>query len=183
MPIAPRLRGGGVELRPFTPADIGPAYLSWLRDVDVVRYTDVNPTEQTLESIRAYVDTIQRDPYTLFWAIHEVGYGHVGNLRMSGISIRHARATVALLIGDKSRWGRNLARDALTAASAHAFHALGLRKICAGILICNDASRRAFEKAGFHVEAVLRAHAAFEDHFVDVLQMARFADAAMLVRA
>ncbi|MHB1218288.1 MAG: GNAT family N-acetyltransferase [Alphaproteobacteria bacterium] len=178
MPIPPRLRSGRVELRPFTPADIGPAYLSWLRDTDVVRYTDIKPIEQTLASVQAYVDTAQRDPSALFWAIHETEYGHVGNLRMSGISVRHARATVALLIGDKSRWGRNLARDALVAASAHAFHTLGLRKICAGILTGNDASRRAFEKAGFHVEAVLRAHAAFEGRFVDVLQMARFADAA-----
>lgn len=183
MPTTPRLRSGGVELRPFMPTDIGPVYLSWLRDIDVVRYTDVNPTEQTVESVRAYVNSARHDPSTLFWAIHETGYGHVGNLRMSGISARHARATVALLIGDKSRWGRNLARDALVAASTHAFHALGLRKICAGILTGNDASRRAFEKAGFHVEAILRAHAAFEGHFVDVLQMARFADAAMPIHA
>ena len=53
---------------------------------------------------------------------------------------------------------------------------MGLHKLSAGIYGPNVASLRAFERAGFRVEAVLHGHASHNGNYIDVIQLARFAD-------
>lgn len=169
-----RLRGEKVTLEPFRVEDVTERYLGWLCNPDVVGFTEIEPEAQTLETARDYVKANLRDPNAALWRIEEMGYGHIGNIRLSAISRRHRRGMVAILIGDHSRWGRGLAVDAIQTLCRHAFEDLGLHKLSARILAVHHASCRAFEKSGFAAEALLKDQAWFRGRFVDVVEMALF---------
>ena len=100
---------------------------------------------------------------------------HIGNLRLSNIDMYHRRAYVALIIGSKDHRGRGVGTKAINLVAHYGFEELGLHKLCAGVYASNVASIRAFEKAGFVTEAVLKDHHFCEGRFVDGLLMARLA--------
>lgn len=166
---------GDLCLAPLEVTHVGPRYVGWLNDPATVDQTEQSGRTHSLESVTAYVEETLRAPDALIWRIVAAG-AHVGNLRLSGIHRLHRRASIALIIGEPETRGRGLGTRAIRLAADHALHRLGLNKVTAGLYATNTASRRAFEKAGFQLEATLRRHAWHEQGFVDVLQMARFAD-------
>lgn len=173
----PALEGpGGVSLLPFRLADVSERYVAWLNDREVTRYTEVRG-RQSIESVRAYVETqlASRDVY--FWRIVAEGR-HIGNLRVSGLTSIHRRPVIALIVGERQGRGRGIGTAAIRLAADHLLDAQLAHKVVAGIYAENLASIRAFEKAGFHTEATLREHYWFENRFVDALQMAKFGHAA-----
>ena len=113
-------------------------------------------------------------PNAAIWRILIDRDRHVGNIRLSSIHWRHARAEVALLIGSRAEWGKGIATAAIELVSRHAFDKLEMNKLTAGIIATNVGSRRAFEKAGYRIEATLRDHAVVDDRFCDTYLMARF---------
>lgn len=164
----------GVSLAPLGPEHVTDTYVGWLNDPAVIRFTEIRSGE-TLESVRTYVAATNKAPNTGIWRILVDGDSHVGNIRLSNIRWVHRRAEVAMLIGSRAHWGRGIGATAIGLLSAHAFEKLTLHKLTAGILEPNVRSRRAFEKAGFNCEAVLRRHALTDGAYCDVLLMTRFA--------
>ncbi len=71
--------------------------------------------------------------------------------------------------------GRGLGSAALARAAEHAFHERGLHRLTACVLSSNLRGRRAFEKAGFQLEGVLREDRWTGAGFVDVCFFARIA--------
>jgi [ribosomal protein S5]-alanine N-acetyltransferase len=91
----------------------------------------------------------------IFFGVRDRRSGrHVGNLRLGPINRSHRRAEIGIVVGDRAARGRGIASNALTALAAIARHELGLWKLAASCYAANESSRRAFEKAGFAIEAV-----------------------------
>jgi len=168
------LEGHGVQLEPIRPEDVSERYVGWLNDPDITRHTEARHDRHSLSSVLAYVVTAISDPNAAMWRIVVDGT-HIGNIRLSDVNFVHRRASVALLIGEKRYRGAGHGTEAVDMVARHGLEQMGLNKLTAGIYRTNIASRRAFEKAGFEMEAVLRRHAFEDGLFVDVLQMARFA--------
>jgi len=169
------LDGPRLQLRPLRESDAGPAYLAWMHDRDVVRHLEARFHEHTLAGLRDYVRAQLANPDVRFFAICLKPDGrHIGNIKLGPIDRPHRRADIGILLGDKDCWGRGLASEAITLLSEHAFGALGLRKLTAGAYATNVGSIRAFEKAGFAIEARLRAHYASDAGLVDAVLMCRF---------
>jgi [ribosomal protein S5]-alanine N-acetyltransferase len=169
------LAESSVVLRAINPEHVTPEYVSWLNDTETVAHTEARFGKNDLQSTRDYVIRTLESPDALMWRIC-VEPRHVGNIRLSAINRRHRRAAVALMIGSHAHRGQGIGPTAIGLVSAYAFGTLALNKLTAGIYATNPASRRAFEKAGYTVEAVLRQHAFADDEFIDVWQMARFAN-------
>jgi RimJ/RimL family protein N-acetyltransferase len=172
---AAHLIGDGVALRPLGIEDVSQEYVDWLNDPDVVAFTEQRGRQHSLKSVHDYVCATLQAPDAMIWRII-CNDRHVGNIRLSEINKTHARAACALMIGVASARNRGVGRSAIDLIARHALGALQLHKLTAGIYATNPASRRAFERAGFRLEATLRGHARFGDAFIDVWQMARFAD-------
>jgi RimJ/RimL family protein N-acetyltransferase len=150
---AVRLEGARVVLRPVTVADVTERYCAWMNDPEVTRFTEVRGP-QSRERITAYVETMARDDRSVFVAIvSRVDGVHIGNARLGAIDAYHRSAEIALVIGEKSAWGRGYATETIGLLVAHAFDGLGLHKVSAGCYASNVASIRAFLKAGFVEEA------------------------------
>lgn len=176
----PRLR-----LESFAPDQVDAAYLGWLDDPQATRFTEVRPGAYDAARARAYVAGNLESPDALLLRIvpkdgprgvQDDAEPAIGTLRLSGLAGPHRCADLALMIGAAGARGRGYGTEAIRGAADAAFARFDLHKIGAGIYAPNAASRRAFEKAGFHLEARLVEQVVFEGAFVDVLKMARFAD-------
>jgi [ribosomal protein S5]-alanine N-acetyltransferase len=162
-----------VTLSPLLAEHVNEAYVSWLNDPEVTRFTEVSDTN-TVASTRAYVETALASNSALVWRILSDDDHHIGNIRLSNISSLHQRAQVALMLGDRDYWGQGLATEAIGLVSRHGFESLGLRKLSAGVIEPNKGSCRAFEKVGYHLEATLVDHAMVADQVYDHLIFAKF---------
>lgn len=167
------LRGDGLTLHPLTVSDVSERYVSWLNDAEVTAGTELRFTSHSIKDVCDYVARANASPTDEMWKIMLEGEGHVGNIRLSSINVIHRRARVALLIGEKSVWGRGIGTAAIVTLSRHAFEDMKLHKLSAGIYANNLGSRRAFEKAGFSLEATLKDEAFADNQFVDIWLMSR----------
>ena len=137
------------------PEHVSDRYVSWLNTPEINRYLESRFKIHTVESTRAFVDSVLTSPNSLFLGIksHQLGR-HVGNIKLGPIDQHHKTSDIGILIGDKAAWGRGIATSAIEAISEIGRDRLKLRKLTASCCASNLGSQRAFEKAGFVVEGV-----------------------------
>ncbi|HUU24583.1 MAG TPA: GNAT family N-acetyltransferase [Methyloceanibacter sp.] len=169
------LRGSNTLLAPLLPGDVSADYVSWLNDAETTRYTEARHRSHDEESTRQYVAEASASKSAALWSV-KVGAEHVGNIRLSNIDPIHRRAAVAILIGSGAQRGVGVGTEAIALVTRFAFDELAIEKLVAGIYETNIACRRAFEKARYHLDAVLTRHVISEGKRIDVLQLARFSD-------
>jgi len=169
------LTDGRITLRALGVADVSPTYVSWLNDPEVTAFTEIEAGTADIKSAKKYVENSNVALDALLWGIF-IGAQekHVGNFRLGAINKRHRRASAAILIGDRTVWGHGIAPAAIQLATKYGFENLNLEKIYANVVEKNLPSRRAFEKAGFHLEATLQRHAILGDEITSVWMMAIF---------
>jgi [ribosomal protein S5]-alanine N-acetyltransferase len=161
---------GVISLRPLTEDDIGERYVRWMNDRDVARFLEARHGRHTPDSLREFL----RDHPDEMFAILRNGE-HVGNLRLA-INWRHRTAELGILIGEASARGKGYGTQAINHATERAF-SLGVRKVTAGAYISNMASGRAFNRAGFRLEAYRQAQYLLDGKPEDEALMCKFAPA------
>ena len=162
------LMGQVVFLRELAPSDVGDRYLSWMQDEEIGRYLESRFMVHTLESLAEFVEKQTASERNWMFAICRGFDGqHIGNIKLGPVNDHHGLAEIGLLVGERSMHGKGIATEAIRLVSRFAFETLDLRRLTAGMYAHNVASRRAFEKCGFKVEGILRAHFRCEDEFVD----------------
>lgn len=163
-----------LRLRPITPADADGPYLDWVNDPVVTRYLSSEAT-WTADALRAYVSDMVAHDDTWFLAMELASGRHIGNIKLGPLDTPHRRAAIGILVGERECWGQGYASEAIRVLTEWAFAELGLHKVTAGAWDTNRGSVGAFEKAGFHVEAVCREHFLGDDGWADLVLLARFA--------
>ena len=129
-------------------------YAAWLRDPRVTRYLEVRFAPPDEAGLVAYIERMNASADDLLLGLYARSEPdrHVGNIKLGPIDRRHLSAPVGIAIGAVEFWGKGLATQAITALADHAFGALGLERLEAGVYAGNEGSQRAFERAGFSVE-------------------------------
>lgn len=170
-----RLEGTSLYLRPVRMEDATEEYAAWLNDSEVTRFMESRSGGHTVAGLSDYVAAMLKKPDTLFLAIvARAGDRHIGNIKLGPVDRHHGTADVALMIGDKESWGRGYASEAIHLVTEHAFAQMDVRKLTAGCYSGNIGSRRAFEKAGYHVEGIRRAQYVCNGEEQDGVLLARF---------
>lgn len=100
---------------------------------------------------------------------------YVGNIWLWDLHWRYRRAEVRVFVAHPQYQHRGIGTAAIAAIAKYAFETLGLHKLYAYVHVSNEGSRRAFENAGFWLEATLREDAYREGSFTDVIRFARIA--------
>lgn len=67
--------------------------------------------------------------------------------------------------------GKGYATEAIHLIVEHAFNKMNLRKVYAGMVHGNEASKKTFEAVGFHVEGTLRKHFYLNGKYLDCYRM------------
>ncbi|MBO6782202.1 MAG: GNAT family N-acetyltransferase [Alphaproteobacteria bacterium] len=151
-------------------------YLAWMNDPELMQFLESRFRNHTADDLAAFIESTNADPNQLLLGMFaKDDDSHVGNIKIGPIDRHHARGDIGLLIGDRSRWGSGLAREAIDALSRHALEDLGLHKVTAGCYGANIGARKAFLAAGFTEEGRRPEHFRHRDGWQDHVLLCRFA--------
>ena len=167
------LDGRRIRLRPFGTADITPAYLRWLHDPEVVRFSNQRFHTHTVETCQAYLHTFNGSP-NYFLAICDRETNTMLGTMTVYRSIPHGTADMGIMVGERRVWGQGIGVDAFGTVMATLLDSCGIRKVTAGTLALNRGMIRIMEKVGMQQEAARRAQEVIEGVPVDVVYYARF---------
>lgn len=129
-----------------------PRNLVWLRDPDVVRFSEQRHDNHTLSTQLRFVGSFEGQSH--LWGIHLADTGdHIGN-----ITARHDEPNnvteVGIMIGETEQWRRGYAGEAWRAACGWLLDRNGgqVRKLEAGCMKANMAMMKIIQASGFTQE-------------------------------
>lgn len=166
----PVLEMSRLRLRPLRPADA--AAVRRLAGAPEVADTTLNIPHPYPDGLAerwiAGRAEVARGGAGLTWAIADRAsdelYGAIG----LAIAPQHQHAELGYWVGVPF-WGRGYTTEAAAAVIAHAFEALGLRRVCAHHFARNPASGRVMQKIGMAREGCQRQHVRKGDRFEDIV--------------
>jgi RimJ/RimL family protein N-acetyltransferase len=132
--------------------------LVWLKDAEVVRYSQQRHQFHTLSSQLRYINSFAGR--STLWGIYLVETGeHIGNLSATHDEPNNI-CDVGIMIGEKKHWGKGLGREAWKAACDWLLSKDGgnMRKLEAGCMRPNAAMLRIILDSGFKQEGELLNH-------------------------
>lgn len=167
------IRGEKIALRPMEPEEVELIH-KWANNPDVLPFW--YGVEKTLEQIKAdwkphyFSDT---DPYSgrcfaILKGKNPVG-SPVGMINHNRIDRDNRSVDIDMVIGHPEDWGQGYGTDALKTLARYLFDRFDLNRIWLGTYTYNTRAIRAYEKAGFKKEGVLREDAWVGDKFVDTV--------------
>ncbi|MCR9242065.1 MAG: GNAT family N-acetyltransferase [Rhodobiaceae bacterium] len=148
-------RGDLVYLRPLIPSDINERYISWFADARVTQFLEARGISE-VDALAHLLEGFTDDTWYMYAIIERKSDLHIGNMKIGPINKNHQTAEVSIFIGEVDSWGKGLATIAVSLATEISFDSFGLRKLRAGVIEGNQGSIRAFQKAGWEVEATFQ---------------------------
>ncbi|MFF9849387.1 GNAT family N-acetyltransferase [Streptomyces litmocidini] len=165
----PTLTGDLVVLRPVTEADV-PALLPLFEDPEVTRLTGGHTSFDEAALARWYGSRgVQDDRLDL--AVVERATGRVVGEAVLNAWDPDNESCAFRIAFVPDAVGRGLGTEATRLIVGHGFEALGLYRIWLEVYAFNPRARRAYEKAGFRAEGVLRGALLWEGERVDATVM------------
>lgn len=173
-PLMPQMLAGRlVRLRPLRAADRAIS-VRWRNDPDI-RDNVLGFRFPVTEEMEAdWVEGVLKDQSRsrLVLAIEDQADGAlVGFVYLNGIDWFARNAEFGMLIGDKSRHGKGLARETLALTVAYAFETLNLNKVYLRVAAFNERALRLYRTFGFVEEGVQRQQAFIRGRYHDVVLM------------
>jgi ribosomal-protein-alanine N-acetyltransferase len=141
-------------LRELEVADASERYLSWFADADARRYITAAATTVALADLSAYIAARMNRRDVLFLGIFDRATGlHIGNVKYEPLDESRGYAVMGILVGDHGFRGKGVAREVLDASTEWLRAQRGIREIVLGVETSNTGAIRAYEAAGFVIEA------------------------------
>lgn len=170
---AEKISHSKIILTPFSQDYLQQAYVDWLNDPELMKFSEQRHVHHTLDSCQLYFEQMMAQNH-FFWAILNHEKQHIGNVT-AYIDRVNLRANLAILIGAESCQGKGLGLQAWLQAMNYLFEC-GLRKVHAGTLSPNIPMRKIFEKSGMTVEGVLKEHHLLNGQPTDVILVAKYSN-------
>jgi RimJ/RimL family protein N-acetyltransferase len=166
----PFFLGTRLYFRPLERED-APRLAAFVNHPDVRRNLLIHRPMNTAQEV-AFVDTLtasQRD--VLLAIVLRDGDRMIGTIGLHDMDFRSRRATFGMVIGETSEWRKGYGSEATRMALDYGFGTLNLNRVQLEVLEHNVAGIRAYEKAGFRREGVMRQHHYVDGAYVDTLVM------------
>jgi len=172
----PIIRGELVYLRATERADVA-TFVRWFNDADVIRNLAMR-SPMGLAAEEQWFDrmlTAQGTTDYHFVICLVSDDRAIGTIGLHAVDQTNGTAEFGVAIGEPSEWGKGYGTDATRAICDFGFGELRLERIGLDVYADNERGRRAYEKAGFTMEATMRrAHfARGEHHDVHVMSLLR----------
>ncbi len=120
---------------------------AWFEDLEVTA-TILRRFPPGLGEEEDWLRRMATDPASILWAVEHEGR-LVGTTGVHGIDWHSGHGTTGLVLGDKSVWGRGLAREVMSMRTRFLFCETTLRSLRSGYLDGNLASAKAQAGAGY----------------------------------
>jgi len=169
------LCGERLRLDTFAAADISDAYIGWLNDPEVVRFSNQRFRQHDAKSCLSYLESFCNTE-NLLVAIRTMHDGRMIGTMTAYLAPQHGTADMGLLIGERGLWGQGFGLEAWNLLMNHLLHGCGLRKVTGGTLRCNVGMVQIMERSGMQLEAVRSRQELVNGEPQDVLYFAKFHD-------
>jgi RimJ/RimL family protein N-acetyltransferase len=163
------LTGSTVILRAFSAANLTDAYLGWLRDPQLMKFSNQRFRSHSMDSCRAYFESFTGSDNLFIAIYHEDAF--IGTMTAYR-SVVHGTADIGLLIGAAVQ-GKGLGKDAWSTLMAYLL-ASGTRKVTGGTLRCNAAMVRIMQGCGMQADGVRAGQELVDGVPQDILYFAKF---------
>ena len=141
----PILHTARATITPFTMDYITPAYISWLNDPQVVRYSRQRLHTHDRASCIAFFQEFENSP-NHFSAIITEEHGHIGNISTL-VDSNNQVADLSILIGMRIIWGQGYASE-IWKAVMDALFLDKMRLVTGGCIAKNSGMIKVMKKAG-----------------------------------
>ncbi|WP_370413684.1 GNAT family N-acetyltransferase [Streptomyces fradiae] len=169
----PTLTGELVVLRPVTEDDV-PALLPMLQDPEIGRLTGSHADFEE-SALRAWYGSRGAQSNRLDLAVVERATGRVvGEVVLNDWDQANESCNFRICLAPDVL-GHGLGTEATRLIVGYGFEAVGLYRVSLEVYAFNPRARRAYEKAGFRAEGVLRGALLWEGERVDATVMAALA--------
>jgi RimJ/RimL family protein N-acetyltransferase len=150
--------GPRVRLRRPEREDL-PLFVAWLNDPDVragiAMYLPIGMAEEEKWFETLIERQQEQRPFTVEIP-HGEGWRPIGSTSLFDFDWRVRSAEFGILIGDKTVWNQGYGTEVTKLMLDHAFGTLNLNRVQLRVNATNPPARRAYEKAGYVHEGVMR---------------------------
>jgi RimJ/RimL family protein N-acetyltransferase len=153
------------------------SFASWSNDSEYRRYQDSRPAMP--ESTEDFAGRRDRDEAgNIFeFRLRTIDGDHlIGFVNLMEVQWNHRAAMLAVGVANRDYWGRGYGSDAIELMLRYAFDELNLARVSLNVWSLNPRGIRAYEKAGFRREVVLRSDTSKDGQRSDSIVMAITAD-------
>lgn len=165
----PETTDGIVRILSFKKRHLNENYISWLNDIDVVRYSEQRHQKHSFESCIAHIERQKKyGNYFLAIEVVEKKVRHVGNLGIS-VNSENNIADLSILVGDKTVWGTGVASRAWSLALKVLLFNLNFRMVTAGTMEVNTSMIRLMKRSGMNIDSILPGRFIFEGEAVGLV--------------
>lgn len=176
----PYLYAERIRLRAAEKEDI-PIFLHWVNDPEVTENLDLYLPISQYEEEQWY-ETMMKRPASEHIFVIEIKdqsqdhrYQPIGTCQFFKIDPRTRSSEVGIMIGEKNLWDQGYGTETMGLMLQHGFETLNLHRIWLRVYSKNKRGIRAYEKAGFIHEGVMRQaayqHGQFRDvHLMSILE-------------
>lgn len=157
--MTPTLTTPRLVLRPLTKST--QRQVGWLRDPEVVKYSEQRHREHTLTTCLRYIQSFE--PYGCIWSIWTMARDeHIGNIA-ADVDHPNNIADLSIMIGNTELWGEGFGSEAWRGATEWLLDKNGgdLRKVEAGCMAVNTPMKTILERTGYQFEGERKNHFLF----------------------
>ena len=155
----------------FLEEDIDSDYLSWLNNVEHMRFSDQRHTEHTLDTSLKFLNSF-KGTENMFLTIKGVNLKNRGTLTIYYDHFNH-QANIGVLIAPKEVGG-GLGTCVMTNLSKLLPNRFRLKKVTSGTCELNTAMQKVLRKAGFNEDYRDRSSFLYEDGYYDKIIFAKY---------
>ncbi|WP_413513807.1 GNAT family N-acetyltransferase [Myroides odoratus] len=161
-----------IELKPLSKEDVVP-FFTWLNEEEVIKYSLSSfQNLSSKASIEIWFESlfVEQNTYTIGVYLKSTQQ-LIGYAGISGISKSNRSGEYFIFIGDKSQWGKGVGTITTQKIVAYGFETLNLNRIMLTVSQPNIGGVKAYERAGFKVEGILREACLRDGAFHDKIVM------------
>jgi RimJ/RimL family protein N-acetyltransferase len=155
-----------IYLRKLEATDLDRTWL-WVNDPEIAEKIGTPIPVSKSEQLRWFERTDQANDKIVFALCLKDGDIHIGNLSLDNIEPRHRTARLSIFIADRSHRRQSIGSRAIRLLVDYAFDHLNLNRVWCKTTAADVAVVRFYEKLGFAIEGVMRAHEIIEGQYVD----------------
>lgn len=171
--VEKEIKGNIVALRSFDEKDIT-FWNEWDTDPEVQKHMP-EPRNEALsssEQLEYFGDCmVSEDELHATIILNETGQP-IGTVSITGIVTHHGVGEIGIVIGDKGKWGKGVATEAISLILQEAQKTL--RRITAEFEKDNVAMQKSLEKNGFELEAICVRSRIRNGQEIDTVRMVKF---------
>ena len=136
-------------------------FVPWVNDPEVIRTLAIRTQTLDVRDEEAFIEKTNASEHdALSNIVVKATDQLIGSTGLEYIDIRNRRVNFAIMIGEKSEWGKDYGTEATALVVQHAFIVLDLNRVQLVVYNYSPYTIRAFEIIGFQSEGILG-----QDHF------------------